>query len=121
MLDLSVEALKVLMYLQKDLLKVASKSNFLSICLWSKGFKVHIQVKQMNSSQVSNNYHFNYYYQFIFSWSLNDYSAKKTNKNQLQNIKNAIYNKFFIDWWIIIIVKKKKKLGAQTVPNKTNS
>ena len=51
MLYLSVEALKILMYLQEDLLKEASKSKFLmSICLQSKDFRVHIQVKQMNSS-----------------------------------------------------------------------
>ena len=54
MLDLSEEALKILMYLQEDLLKGASKSKFLmSICVRSKGFKVNIQVKQMISSQVS--------------------------------------------------------------------
>ena len=46
MLDLSAEALKILMHLQEDLFKVASKSKFLmSICLRSKGYKVHIQVK----------------------------------------------------------------------------
>ena len=38
MLALSVEALKILMYLQEDLLKEASKSKFLMlICLQSKG------------------------------------------------------------------------------------
>ena len=51
MLYLSVEALKILIYLQEDLLKEASKSKFLmSICLRSKDFRVHIQVKQMDSS-----------------------------------------------------------------------
>ena len=46
MLDLSAEALKILMHLQEDLFKAASKSKFLmSICLRSKGYKVHIQVK----------------------------------------------------------------------------
>ena len=51
MLHLSVEALKILIYLQEDLLKEASKSKFLmSICLRSKDFRVHIQVKQMDSS-----------------------------------------------------------------------
>ena len=45
MLDLSVEALKILMYLQEVLLKEASKSKFLiSMCLQSKDFKVHVQV-----------------------------------------------------------------------------
>ena len=70
MLDLSVEALKILMYLQEDLDKEASKSKFLmSTCLQSTGFNVHIQVKQISSSKVSNYmhyYHFYYYYQFIF-------------------------------------------------------
>ena len=70
MLDLSIEALKILMYLQEDLLREASKSKFLmSTCFRNKGFKVHIQVKRKSSSQVSNfhyYYHFYYYYQFIF-------------------------------------------------------
>ena len=45
MLDLSVEALKILMYLQEVLLKEASKSKFLmSMCLRSKDFKLHVQV-----------------------------------------------------------------------------
>lgn len=45
MSDLSVEALKILMYLQEVLLKEASKSKFLmSMCLRSKDFKVHVQV-----------------------------------------------------------------------------
>ena len=45
MLDLSVEALKILMYLQEVLLKEASKSKFLmSMRLRSKDFKVHVQV-----------------------------------------------------------------------------
>ena len=44
MLDLSVEPLKILMYLWEDLPKEGSKSTFLiSICLRNKGFKVHIQ------------------------------------------------------------------------------
>ena len=70
MLDPSVEAIKILIYFQKDLFKEASKSNFsVSICLRSKGFKVHIPVNQMSSSQVSNNndhYHFYQYFQIFF-------------------------------------------------------
>ena len=70
MFDPSVEAIKTLMYFQKALFKEASKSNFsVSICLQSKGFKVHIPVNQMSSSQVSNNndhYHFYEYYQIFF-------------------------------------------------------
>ena len=71
MLDLLVEALKTLMYLQEDPLKEASKSKFMmSIWLRSKGFKVHIQVKPMTSSQAPNYYyyhhHFYSFYQFIF-------------------------------------------------------
>ena len=69
MLGLSVKALKS-PYLQEDLFKEAFKSKFLmSICLRSKGFKVHVQVKQMSSSQVSNNYYYHfyyYYYQLIY-------------------------------------------------------
>ena len=45
MLDLSVEDLKILMYWEQDLFIAASKSKFLmSICLQSKGFKVHMHV-----------------------------------------------------------------------------
>ena len=50
MFDLSVKALKTLMYLQEDLFKEASKSKLLmSICLRSHSFKVSILVTQMNS------------------------------------------------------------------------
>ena len=63
MLDFSVEALKTLMHLQVDLLNKASKSKFLmSIYLRSKGIDVHIQVKKMSSSQISNYYYYYYYY-----------------------------------------------------------
>ena len=73
MMDLSVEALKISVYLKEDLFKEASESKFLiSACFRSKNFKEHIQVKQMNSSQASNYYyyyHFYYYSQFIFCLS----------------------------------------------------
>ena len=40
-MELSVEALKILMYLQEDLFKEVSVSKFLmSICLQRQGFKV---------------------------------------------------------------------------------
>ena len=70
----------------------------MSICLRSKDFRVHIQVKQMNSSQVSNFYN---YYQIYFLLKLewlqyqkkllkyNLYKltkkAKKQNKNKQTN------------------------------------
>ena len=68
MLDLSVEALKALMYIQEGLFNEAPKSKFLMlISLQSKVLKVHMQVKQTSSSQVSSYYHYYYYYyQFIF-------------------------------------------------------
>ena len=53
MLDLSVEALKMLMYLQEDLLKKVSNSKFLMLTrLRSKAFSIHIQVRQTSSCQV---------------------------------------------------------------------
>ena len=68
MLDLSVEALKALMYIQEGLFNEAPKSKFLMlISLQSKVLKVHMQVKQTSSSQVSSYYrYYYYYYQFIF-------------------------------------------------------
>ena len=62
MLDLLVEALKTLMYLQAKLM--------MSIWLRSKGFKVHIHVTPMTSSQAPNYYyyhhHFYSFHQFSF-------------------------------------------------------
>ena len=57
----------IFMYLQEDLPKEASKSKFLmSICLQNKCFKVHKQVKQMSSSQVSDYYYYHFYYHYNF-------------------------------------------------------
>ena len=57
----------IFMYLQEDLSKEASKSKFLmSICLQNKCFKVHKQVKQMSSSQVSDYYYYHFYYHYNF-------------------------------------------------------
>ena len=57
---------------------------------------VYKQVKQMSSTQVSNNNYYHFYYQFIFCWnqkmqsltnSLSTYQSKK-NKKQKQKQKN---------------------------------
>ena len=48
MSELSVEALKILMYIQEDLFNEGPKSKFLmSICLRSKVFKAHIANEEL--------------------------------------------------------------------------
>ena len=60
----------------------------MSICLRSKGFRVHIQVKQMSSSQVSNFYN---YYQIYFLLKLEwlQYQKKLLKYNLYKLTKKA--------------------------------
>ena len=60
----------------------------MSICLRSKDFRVHIQVKQMNSSQVSNFYN---YYQIYFLLKLEwlQYQKKLLKYNLYKLTKKA--------------------------------